>query len=267
LITGRNKSTPKTGCRPRRLYVDLSLCAWLVLVCPNGDFGRVRPYLQTDNIHAWVGRDAARNAGGPVSLLPLTDEEQLLRDLAYPLIEPPYDRQRWYSVLAEYGLSNYFNPDWYYCDPTAYAARLMTDFVRSETTRYSRLNEDVRNDIARLDQFFLLARRIIDLDQKREKALHHIPNLSGPEIANARARIGENTLVIGWVQRSLADRVASYRFALERLVVAVPSPTAVDVERSISYLHTRASGNILVAAPDFGAAPMEPYGKRALVSK
>lgn len=219
-------------------------------------------------MHAWLGRDAARNAGAPVSLLPLTDDEQLLRDLAYPLIEPPYDRQRWYGVLAEYGLSNYFKPDWYYCDPTAYAARLMTDFVRSESTRYSRLYEDVRNDVARLDQFFMLARRVIDLDQKRDKSLDYIPNLSGPEIANARARIGENILVIGWVQRSLADRAAAYRFALERLVIAVPSAMAVEVDRSISLLQTRATGNILVAMPDFGVARTGSVGgERAVVSK
>jgi len=244
--------------RPARLHVDLSLCLLLVIVCPNGDFGRVRPYFVTDGIHAWVGRDAARDRGAPVSLLPLTDDEILLRDLAYPMIEPPYDRQRWYSVLNEYGLARSFNPAWYYCDPSAYAARLMTDYVRSETTRYSRLNVDVRNDVARLDQFFMTARRVLDMDQKRGKSLGFVQGLSGPEIANAQARIGENALVVGWVQRSLNDRVASYRFALERLVVAVPSPMAVEVDRSIALLQTRIAGNVLVPAPDFGVASAAP---------
>ncbi len=32
----------------------------------------------------------------------------MLRDLAYPLIEPPYERQRWYSVLNEYGFRGIF---------------------------------------------------------------------------------------------------------------------------------------------------------------
>jgi len=209
-------------------------------------------------MHAWLGRDAARDQGAPISLMPLTDDELLLRDLAYPLIEPPYGRQRWFGVLNEYGLARSFNPAWYYCDPTAYAARLMTDYVQSESTRYSRLNVDVRNDVARLDQFFMVARRVVDMDQKREKSLNLIPTLSGPEVANARARVGENTLVIGWVERSLADRVASYRFALERLVVAVPSPMAVEVDRSIALLQTRIAGNVLVPAPDFGVASAAP---------
>jgi hypothetical protein len=258
LTSARAHSSAPTRRRARRLRVDLSLCLLLVLVCPNGDFNRVRPSLVTDGMHAWVGRDAARDAGAPISLLPLTDDEILLRDLAYPLIEPPYDRQRWYSVLNEYGLARSFNPAWYYCDPTAYAARLMTDYVRSETTRYSRLNVDVRNDVARLDQFFMVAQRVIDMDQKRRKSLDFIRPLSGPEIANAQARIGENALVVGWVQRSLNDRVASYRFALERLVIAVPSPMAVEVDRSIGLLQNRIAASVLVPAPDFGVASAAP---------
>ncbi len=238
--------------------------------CPNGDFGRVRPWLGSDYIHAWVGRDAARGAGAPVSLYPLTDEEIRLRDLAYPLIEPPFDRQRWFSVLGEWGLTHYFRPEWYHCDPTAYAARLMTAFVRSETTRYARLNEDVRNDVARLDQFFMTARRVTDMDAKRQRSLEYVSVLSAPEIANAQARVSENVLVIGWVQQSLADRVAAYRFALERLVIAVPSPMATEVDRSISLLETRANASALVPTPNLGvanAAPVPSPAPRAVVSK
>ena len=72
--------------------------------CANGDFGRVRPSLVGDDMHAWVGREAPNRKNKPASQFPLTDAERQLRDLAYPLIAPPYDRQRWYSVLAEYGL-------------------------------------------------------------------------------------------------------------------------------------------------------------------
>ena len=162
-------------------------------------------HLVTDGIHAWVGRDAARDAGAPVSLYPLTDDELLLRDYAYQLIEPSYDRQRWYSVLAEWGLTHTFRPEWWRCDPTAYAARLMNAYVRSETTRYSRLNGDIRNDVLRIEPFVAVARRVLDIDGKREKSLAFIPVLSGPEIANAKARIGENFLVVAWVQQSLPN--------------------------------------------------------------
>jgi hypothetical protein len=255
----------------RRLYVDLSLCGLLLFVCPNGDFGRVRPSLVTDDIHAWIGRDAARDYGAPVSLFPLTDDERLLRDLAYPLIEPAYDRQRWYSVLGEYGMTYYFRPEWYHCDSTAYAARLMTAYVRSETARYARLNDDIRNDVARIDPFFTVARRVVDIDRKREKSLAYVSVVSASEIANMRSRVGENTLTIGWVQRSLVERVASYRFALERLIIVVPSPMAVEVERSLALLQARTAENVVVATPDFlvaSAVPQVPLPRpRTVVSK
>ncbi len=254
----------------RRVYGDASLCLLMLLGCPNADFGRVRPSIVTDGIHAWVGRDAARGAGAPISLYHLTDDEILLRDYAYPLIEPPYDRQRWYSVLGEWGMTHYFKPEWYHCDPTAYAARLMNAYVRSETTRYFRLNEDIRNDVVRIEPFVAVARRVLDMDTKREKSLAYIPVLSGPEIANAKARIGENFLVVAWVQTSLTERAASYRFALERLIVAVPSPAAVEAERSLTLLQTRIAESVLVTPPDLGgmvAASVPALPQRKVVSK
>lgn len=268
IIPGRKSATPRRS--PRRLYVDVSLCLFILVGCPNADFGRVRSSLVTDDIHNWVGRDAARDAGAPISLFPLTDDERLLRDLAYPLIEPPYDRQRWYSVLGEWGVTRVFNPAWWRCDPTAYAARLMTVWVRSETTRYTRLIEDVRNDVARLDYFFTTARRVIDIDRKREQSLAYIP-VRGDEVANALARVGENVLIVGWVQRSLAERVAAYRFALERLIIVVPSPLAVEAERSISMLQQRSAESALVPIPELGipvaAVPVPLPPRRAVVSK
>jgi hypothetical protein len=254
----------------RRAFGDASLCLLILLGCPNGDFGRVRPSLVTEGIHAWVGRDAARGVGAPISLFPLTDDEMLMRDYAYQLIEPAYDRQRWYSVLGEWGMTHYFKPEWYHCDITAYAARLMNAYVRSETSRYSRLDEDVRNDVVRIGNFVPVARRVLDIDGKRDKGLGLVPVLSGQEVANAKARIGENYLVVAWVQQALLDRAASYRFALERLIIVAPSPVAIEVERSLNLLQTQTAAGALVPPANFGiagAAPVPIPARRAVVSK
>ena len=170
----------------------------MLFVCPNGDFGRVRPSLLTDDIHAWVGRDAARDYGAPVSLFPLTDDERLLRDLAYPLIEPAYDRQRWYSVLGEYGMTYYFRPEWYNCDQTAYAARMMTAYVRSETTRYFRLNDDVRNDVLppRSVRHGRTAGGRHRPQARAERRLRLDPERPARSPI-CQSRIGENTLTVG----------------------------------------------------------------------
>jgi len=89
--------------RPKYWLVPALAGATLLGGCAlNGAFGRVRTDLVTDDMHAWVGREAVGSIGGRPSEFLLTDNEQRLRDLAYPLIQPPYDRNRWNSVLAEY---------------------------------------------------------------------------------------------------------------------------------------------------------------------
>ena len=105
-----------------------------------------------DDIHDWVARDAI--AGQPTwpSRFDLTDDERQLRDLAYPLIEPSYNRQQWYSVFGEYGIIGADHRATF--DRTAYANRLLSSQFRSSSARYAQLSDDIRNDITRLPQFF-----------------------------------------------------------------------------------------------------------------
>jgi nitrate reductase assembly molybdenum cofactor insertion protein NarJ len=205
-----------------------------------GDFGRVRPSLVNDDTHAWMGPAAAR---GPATNLAwrhqLTEEERTLRDLAYPLIEPPYDRQQWYSVLGELGVGG---RRWPYPDRNAYASRLFTTAYRSQTARYNRLIEDIRNDVMRIDPFFSSARYVSEMDRKREKALAYVSNLTAEERDNTLQRIAENRNIVRWVQGSLQERTESYRVALERMVIAAPSPVAVEAERSLTLLQQRITG-------------------------
>jgi hypothetical protein len=227
----------------------MMLCLPL-LGCLNGDFGRVKQSLVIDDIHSWVGREAALQQGIPPSEFRLTDEERLLRDLAFPLIEAPYGRQRWFQVLSEYGISRVFLEDWWSFDPVIYAEWLLTRDTRSSSSLYSRLIDDIRNDIVRIPAFLEIARKVTDLDSKREKSMAYVSVLSPEEVFDARRRIAENRLVIGWVFRSLNDRAAAYHFAMERLVIHVPQHYAVDVERQWTLLKTRiALLNIAPPAP------------------
>src|ERR1700690_4229047 len=142
---------------------------------PNGDFGEVQPYLVSDGIHDWVGPYAT---GLVASKFDLTDDERALRDLSYPLIEAPYERQRWYSVAAEYGL---VKPDRRTVDRTSYSKCLMSSEFRSASARYSQLDEDIRNDLTRMPQFFETAGRVLDMDQKRQKSLAYVSALPRKE--------------------------------------------------------------------------------------
>lgn len=221
-----------------------------------GDFGRVDPEFVTDGIHDWVGRDAAKDAGLPASKNRLTEDERELRDLAFPLIEPPYERQRWDAVIYEYGVDRLMRRDVWVYDRTAYYRHLLAKWDRSPMTRYNQLSDDIRNDTVRIEPFFVVARRVADIDRRRLASMQAVADLSPSERFNAKARIAENGLVIAWVQHSLNERCASFRFALEHLAVAEPERQAGDVDRNLTQLQQRIASYNLVAPPRFAAGPV-----------
>jgi len=224
---------------------------------PNTDFGQVRPTLVSDGIHDWVGPYAS--GAKKASKFDLTDDERQLRDLAYPLIDPPYDRQQWYSVAGEYGL---YRPA-RRLDCAAYATWLLTrdgpsplaryepklekarheatvflsEHDRSPASRYARLMDDVRNDTTSLPQFFETGTRVLDIDQKRKKGLAYIAGIPPVERHNAELRMRENAAIVATVRDTLVQRAACYRSALGRLVIESPYTQAVDVERAIDRLN------------------------------
>jgi hypothetical protein len=249
--------------RPTRYWLVPALAAATLLggCALNGDFGRVRDDLVTDDMHAWVGREAVGSIGGKPSELRLTDNERRLRDLAFALIQPPYDRNRWDSVFAEYGLEG---PPGAPFDRTAYWTHLDVAHRRSEVSSYAQIVADARNDVVRIEPFFATAARVIDVDRRRAEGLGYVAASSGvsdAEANNALSRNNENTAVVVWVCRSLKERAVSYRYALERLVISTPSSNAVEAERSLTLLQTRTAGY----CP--GAAVVAPAVAPAVVTK
>jgi len=225
----------------RRRYCHILLAAAVLSLLagcgtPQYDFGEVRPSLASDQTHDWLGPRAASRVGVAPSAFELTDDERALRDLAFPLIQPPYDRQRWDNVLLEYGANG--NLQLGSPDRTAYAANLLSTQYRSPASRYAQLTDDIRNDITRLPAFFETAARVADVDAKRRKSLAFISEMSPYERDNALRRNRENALIIAWVRESVAQRIASYRFALERLVIMTPSSDAAQVELILNQLRT-----------------------------
>jgi hypothetical protein len=202
-----------------------------------GDFGEVKPSLTRDDMHDWLSVAATAGKRTTPSDFPLTEDERALRDLAYPLIEQPYDRQRFYSIAGEYGLIgvNQRGP----FDRTAYAAHLFGDQQRTATSRYAVLQDDIDNDTTRLPQFFETAGRVLDVDGKRRKSMFYVSALSGSERANAVSRMHENAAIVAMVRRSLGERASAYRYALERLVIITPDPRAVQVEQALNVLQSK----------------------------
>jgi hypothetical protein len=139
-------------------------------------------------------------------------------------------------------------------DRTAYGRNLIDEPHRSHASRYAVLIEDVRNDITRFEPFFASAVRVVELDRKRNASLKLVSELSPREYADAVARMEENTLIVQWVQQCLEQRISSYRWALERLVIQAPDTIAADADRLIGELAAQTANPPVAVTPVIGPA-------------
>jgi hypothetical protein len=112
----------------------------------------------------------------------------------------------------------------------------------------------VRNDITRFDPFFGNAVQVLELDKKRNASLSLVSELSPRERDDAIGRMQENALIVQWVQQCLEQRISSYRWALERLVIQAPDNMAADADRLIGELAARTANPPVVSAPVIGRA-------------
>jgi hypothetical protein len=169
----------------------------------------------------------------PHSLYPLTDDEASLREQAFSILQPPQHREVWNTLVESFAQATAFPLDILRFDRYAYANMLIGMPYASEAGRYSRLIDDVGSDYLLLGPFMTTACRVVDMDARRARSLAYVQGFTEFEIGNALARNNENRILIEGAELTLDDRVWSYRYAVNRLVVAVPSRLAVQAERAV----------------------------------
>ena len=131
-----------TGVRCSLPALALVLIGAALGGCSGGDFGRTRQDFRNDDMHRWLGAEATGSVGLKASQFQLTDNERQLRDLAYPLIEPPHSRPAWKSVFGDYQpLPSPWRQKVVF-DRTTYGRTLIDEPHRSHTSRYQQLIED-----------------------------------------------------------------------------------------------------------------------------
>jgi hypothetical protein len=254
---------PQRFIPSRRLFLAplLLTVSAMLGACSGGDFGRTRDDFLNDDMHRWVGAEATASVGVRPSQFQLTDNERQLRDLAYPLIEPPHSRPAWKSVFGDFRpMPSPWRQGAPGFDRTMYGRMLIDEPHRSHSSRYAQLIEDVRDDITRFELFYATAVRVVDLDRKRDASMSHISELSPRERADAVARMQENSLIVQWVQQCLERRISSYRWALERLVLQAPDNMAADADRLIGELAAQTANPPVAAQPPVIGRPLTTRG-------
>ena len=226
------------------LLVCTVLCCKTELSAEPGDFGRPRESIFADDYYPWLWDEYYwLKQRPPEAEGPYTDDERTLRNLAYAILLPPEDEHR-YSFLTIANVD--FVELWrrWFSQPRPfdverYARCLVAKHFRSDTGRYAQLIDDIRADIGRVGPFFYMANRVLEADALRRRSAQFVSHLPREVLVAAGARTVENRHLIDVVYDGFRQRIASYRYALETLLVLTPSPKAVEAERAIFVLEEK----------------------------
>jgi hypothetical protein len=229
----------------------LAPAALATLLCAcSGDFDRPRPLV--------FGEDST--LGVPSALVeptqsqfPFTDAEGRMRELAYPLLLPPDGGGSWELVPVDLSYVAVMADQGPPYDLQAYGTLLVTTTTRSEVERYTQLIDTIADDMIRIDRFNATARHVLNDDHERLHNLSAVPGLTPAERQNARARVAENARIIKRVGVCLRLRAAAYRYAAQRLAIAVPSRLLSEVDRRLATYERR-------TYPFDGVADAAPLG-------
>ena len=207
-----------------------------VLCTCSGDFDRPRPLV--------FGEDST--LGIPAALVeptqsqfPFTDAEGRMRELAYPLLLPPDGGGSWELVPVDLSYVAVMADQGPPYDLQAYGTLLVTTTTRSKVERYTQLIDTIADDMIRIDRFNATARHVLNDDHERLRNLSAVPGLTPAERDNARARVTENAGIIKRVGACLRLRAAAYRYAAQRLAIAVPSRLLAEVDRRLATYERR----------------------------
>jgi len=224
----RNISQALLACA---LAAGLGACAPAL-----GDFERPRPSVIHEDVLPFLGKQAAKHRGEPVSDFRYTDYERELRDRSWSLLMPQLERQFFNRWLAEMRRTRLISVEKTVPERGKYVEKLLSQDFRSSGARFARLEMDIRDDRARFPLFVEVANLVADYDRVRERSLARTMDLTAEERANALGRVEENRLLIWTVQKSMRERAGIYRYALERLVIETPDDAAIGAERELLAL-------------------------------
>jgi len=245
------------GTRARRalkasLLLPTGAALALLAACTqSGDFGRPRTGVWNGLIDT-TGSFSVRERGRLLLDSGLTDDEQALRDRAWRFVQPASTFAAFQDAL--FGLASaHATPTWRFDEVGAYYDVLTAEPTRSPVSRYRQLADDATADGRLIPIFVALAARVIDADAARLRSLPFAKTLDDADIRLAAQRVAENRCLIAWVRIETGLRLARYRFALEHLFAAAPSPESVSAERSLAMLAARRNLLVPLLPPDAAA--------------
>ncbi|WP_237154848.1 hypothetical protein [Oryzibacter oryziterrae] len=194
----------------------------------------------------------------PVSSFPYTDDEVELRNRAWNFVRAPHVRDWWLDTLVEGERTRILpmltgngqmdasvaamfpkfalpllNPAY---DARRYHDFLLSDAYAGSDTRWNKVIADASADTDLIPPFCAVAARVRKADIERLQVFYRQGETDAAFRANAEARVLENESTISWVWRALGYRAASYRYAIDRFEIEIPSANLFAANQAYNAL-------------------------------
>ena len=203
---------------------------------PTGDFGRAEINPLHDVAMPIAGVARATAAGEPVSSFNLTDEEQEMRDRVWRYLVSPRASSWFRDTVVELQRTRIVPTTDKGMRPQRYYEWLSGEHYASAQVRYSRIADDVTTDLAMMPSAFAAICNVVGIDRQRGIASDRIDGLEESMKLEAKDRLEENHMFIGWFVVGVRYRYHSYSYGLDHLLVETPHKEAVAVNGLLSDL-------------------------------
>jgi hypothetical protein len=166
----------------------------------------------------------------------------VLRNRAWRFVSPAHERSWFDRQISELARTRILPVNAQSSTISAYWTALTGGDFRSPASRYRRLAEDAQADRLLISPFRQVTGRVVAADRVRLRTAEGSPWVPPQHHEPAVERVAENEGLVLWVRERLHYRILSYRFALDNLVVEMPSREAIMAERAIMALEQEAKG-------------------------
>ena len=234
--------------RTRQVAIAVALACLVLGGClrPTGDFDRAAPSVIHDDLLPAAGEQVARVRGDPVSKFNYTNDERTLRDRSWALIRPPWTKDWIGGTVVELSRTRILPETEGKVPPDLYYIYLKSDRFQSSDARFDMIASDAKGDADLVPPYCEIARRVMNADNERLRALNAKRITTEELYEGAKARVFENRARIKWSAQALRYRITAYKRALDSLEIETPSRnrlwqvnTAIaELEKKVRILET-----------------------------
>lgn len=186
-----------------------------------------------------LGNWLASRRGELVSDYEWSDDERSLRMSAFHFLGPAGARGKFSSLISELRLTRVLSSQGAVGASEFYYKSLNFPASRSSITIWTRLIDDIKIDISLIRLFIAILARVTDADFLRYENYLSSLSLNYSDVFDLHARISENNLLVSRVSISLASRIESYKYSINKARLEVPDFREFLAHQALSVLRER----------------------------